>query len=309
VSLAIAVVLGVGAAIAYGAATAGEHTAAHTGTGAADARGLVRLLRDPRWLLSMGGDTVGLGLHAFALVAGPVVLIQPLLVLALPVSLPIAWAMGGRKPQRGDYFGCVAILGGLVAFFVFIGDPGPADIPTVSSVLIASVVSLLVGGTACFSVRHGRPVVRAIVYGTVAGAWFGLVGVLMDGVAQVLKADGLGGLTHADGLTPLLCLVIIGTLSMTLTQIAFQIGDLGASFPANLAADPLIAVILGVLLVHEDVPISAALVIGYAACLGAILAGAIKLANPPIEAAPEPEPSRDDVAAEPPIPQVPRESR
>ncbi|HEX9230671.1 MAG TPA: hypothetical protein VF869_02090, partial [Jatrophihabitantaceae bacterium] len=66
-SLLVAVPCGVAAAIAYGAATAVQHSAAHTGTGAADAIGLLRLLRDPRWLLSIGGDAVGLALQVVAL--------------------------------------------------------------------------------------------------------------------------------------------------------------------------------------------------------------------------------------------------
>ncbi len=98
VSLLVAVPCGIAAAVAYGASTAVEHSAVHSDTGDADARGLVEQLRNPRWLLGIGGDVLGLVLQILALATGPVVLIQPLLVLALPISLPISRALGGPRP-------------------------------------------------------------------------------------------------------------------------------------------------------------------------------------------------------------------
>ena len=72
--------------LAYGTATAVQHHAAHRESGRADARGVLRLARDPRWMASVGGDTVGLVLQVVALASGPVLVVQPLLVLAVPVD-------------------------------------------------------------------------------------------------------------------------------------------------------------------------------------------------------------------------------
>src|SRR5437016_860458 len=141
-SLIVAVPCGLVAATAYGAATAVQHDAAHTGTGAADALGLLRLLRDPRWLLSIGGDAIGLVFQVIALSTGPVVLIQPLLVAALPVSLLAGWALGGSRPRRADYLACLGILGGLAVFFGLIGDPGEAAPLAARAGFIATVVAL-----------------------------------------------------------------------------------------------------------------------------------------------------------------------
>jgi len=70
-------------------------------------------------------------------------------------------------------------------------------------------------------------------------------------------------------------------LGFTLTQISFQIGALGASFPANESTAPLVAVLLGALLLHETVPISPLYVVGYLLCFAAIVYGTIRLANSP----------------------------
>jgi drug/metabolite transporter (DMT)-like permease len=280
-SLLVAVPCGVAAAVAYGAATAVQHSAAHTGTGATDAIGLLRLLRDPRWLLSIGGDAVGLVLQVVALSTGPVVLIQPLLVLALPVSLLTGWAIGGPRPTRGDYVACLGILGGLAVFFALLGDPGTGSLLATGPAVVAVVVALVVGVTGCVAVRRGAVALRAGVYGGVAGAWFGLVGVLLNAAATTWRDRGLDGFAHPVGLVPLVGLLVIGALGMTLTQISFQIGALGASFPANKAADPVVAVVLGAVLLHQRVPSGALFVLAYLACLVAIVSGTIRLANPP----------------------------
>jgi drug/metabolite transporter (DMT)-like permease len=280
-SLAVAVPCGIAAAVAYGAATAVQHSAAHTGTGEADAAGLLRLLRNPRWWLSIGGDSVGLLLQVIALATGPVVLIQPLLVLALPVSLFVGFLLGGPRPGRSDYLACAAIVAGLAVFFVLIGDPGNGDPLRAGPALVTIGVGLLAGALVLLAVRGRRPAVRAVGYGVVAGAFFGMVGVMINAVAETFDDKSWGGFAHADGLVPLLGVLVLGALAMTLTQISFQIGALGASFPANESAAPLVAVLLGALLLHEDVPVSPFHVVAYALCFGAIVFGTIRLANSP----------------------------
>src|SRR6266496_913528 len=202
-SLLVAVPCGVAAAIAYGAAMAVQHSAAHTGTGAADAVGLLRLLRDPRWLLSIGGDAIGLSLQVVALSTGPVVLIQPLLVLALPVSLLAGWAIGGPKPRGGDYLACLGILGGLGAFFALLGNPGKGSLLATRPAVVAIVVALVAGAVACLAVRGRAGALRAGMYGGVAGAWFGTVGVLLNAAATTWRDRGLSGFAHPEGLVPL----------------------------------------------------------------------------------------------------------
>jgi drug/metabolite transporter (DMT)-like permease len=289
-SLVVAVPCAVGAAVAYGAATAVQHDAAHTGTGAVDARGLLRLLRDRRWLLSIGGDASGLVLQVIALSTGPVVLIQPVLVVALPVSLLAGWALGGPRPRRADYLACLGVLGGLAVFFALVGDPGKGAPLAARPAATAVLVALVAGAGACLAVRRRAVPLRAAVYGGVAGAWFGLVGVLLNATATIWRDRGLAGFGHAQGLVPIVGLLAVGGIGVTLTQISFQVGALGASFPANKAADPVVAVVLGAALLHEHVPAGPFYVVGYLAGLAAVVAGTLTLANPPARGAVRPAP-------------------
>lgn len=278
-SLAVALPCAVLSAVAYGTSTAVQHRAAHRGTGRADARGVVRLLRDPRWLASVGGDTVGLLLQVVALATGPVLLVQPLLVLAVPVALPVGRLLGGPSPGWREYAACAGIIAALAAFFGLVGDPGQAaPLPAVEAAW-ALAGALLTGCLLLLSVRRASATVRAVVYGGVAGAGFGLVGVLLDAVAGRWRRDGLSGLAHPDGWVPLLALVLTGTAALVLTQVSFQVGALAASFPANEVAAPVVAVVLAAALLHERLPASPGHLAAYLACVAALALGTLQLAR------------------------------
>jgi drug/metabolite transporter (DMT)-like permease len=281
-SLAIALPCGALAAVVYGGSTAVQHSAVNTGRGEVNARGLIGLLRNPRWLLSVGGDGVGLVLQVIALSTGPVLIIQPLLVLAVPVSLPIGWALGGPRPRAADYVACAAIIGGLATFFAIVGDPGPSEIPPTRSITILIIVALAAGVLACLAARGAPRGWRAVVFGAIAGAWFGIVGVLINTASDVWQQSGWHGFAEPNGWLLLLGVLLLGGAGTILTQISFQVGALGASFPANESAAPLVAVILGTALLHEDLPVNPLTILAYAGCFAAVVAGTIRLANPPI---------------------------
>jgi drug/metabolite transporter (DMT)-like permease len=284
-SLLVAVPCGVASAIAYGVSTAVEHSAAHeTGSqtaGDVKPSGLLRLVKNPRWLMGMAGDTLGLVLQVLALSTGPVVLIQPLLVLALPISLPVARWLGGPRPGRAQFLSCLWIILGLGAFFAIVGNPGDADPLDTRGAVICVLIAAAVGVVTLAIFRKRTGAVKAAVYGTVSGAWFGVVAVLMDAAAATWQAHGIAAFGRGEGLVPLVSLIVLGAASIALSQVAFAAGSLGASFPANLTADPVTAVLLGAILLNERVPAAALEVVAYVACLAAVLYGAVRLAAEP----------------------------
>lgn len=277
--LAVALPCAVASAVAYGTATAVQHRAAHRDTGRADARGVLRLVLDPRWLASVGGDTVGLVLQVVALATGPVLLVQPLLVLAVPVALPVGRVLGGPAPTRRDYAACVGILGSLAVFFALVGNPGQASPLPAGHAVWAVAAAASVGAVSLLAVRTASSTVRAAVYGAVAGAWFGLVGVLLDAVATTWQRSGRAGLTHPDGWVPFGCLLLVGAAALVLTQVSFQVGSLAASFPANEATAPVVAVVLGAALLHERLPLSPGYVTAYLLCVAVVAGSAVQLAR------------------------------
>ena len=296
-SLAIAVPAAIAAAIAYGASTAVQHDAAQEKAtqanaaeqarsgeacmGQASADGLLSLLRDPRWLLSVGGDAIGLILQVVALSTGPVVIVAPLLVLAVAVALPVGWALGGPRPGRGDVLAGAAVIGALAVFFVIVGDPGDGKRLVPATAALTAGVTLVGGALVCLAVR-GRPApIRAVAFGAAAGSGFGVVGVLLNATAAAVADGGWSALWHPHGLVPLVAVIVLGAAALVLTQVSFQIGALGASFPASEAAGPVAAVVLGALLLHEKVPFSPLYALAYAVLLAVMVAGTIRLALGP----------------------------
>lgn len=280
--LAVAVPAGLAAAVAYGFSTAVQHDVAHTGTGAADAGGLVGLLRSRRWWASVGGDGVGTVLQLVALATGPVVLIQPMFVLCLLVALPVRTRLGGPPPRRADLLACLLLVLGLGGFFLTTGQTDFATTVPVATSVTLCVTALIAGGAIWLLARRLPSTPRAVVLSAVAGAWFGVEAVLVNLVSAVYGDDGASAFVRADGLVPLVGAAVIGLLGFVVTQVAFQIGALGASFPAMLVVDPLVAVVLAAAVLGERIPTGAGHLSAYAVCLVAIVLATVRLADPDV---------------------------
>jgi drug/metabolite transporter (DMT)-like permease len=283
VSLVVAVPFGVGSAVVYGASIVVQHRTAQKhveSAGTASAAGLVRLMRSPTWLLAIVGDFVGFLLQIVALSTGPVVVIQPLVVLMLPVSLVVSAVLGWHRPRAGDYLGVLGVLGGLALFLALIGHPAAAQVPRPRVLGMAIVLVLVAGVALCVLVTGRNQVVRGAVYGAVAGAYFGTLAVMVDAASERASSHGVHSLLTPRGLVPIAGVALLGIGGIVLTQMSFQVGSLAATLPANLAADPLMAVLFGEVLLREHIPLSPGHLVVYAVCLLAVVIGAVRLADP-----------------------------
>src|SRR6516164_4580179 len=101
-NLPAAIALGIASAGVYGASIVVQHRVVHN-MRVPGWRGVVQILISPVWLLAICGDVCGFVLQVGALSLGPVVIIQPLAVLMLPVALVMGYALGGPKPTLTDY--------------------------------------------------------------------------------------------------------------------------------------------------------------------------------------------------------------
>jgi hypothetical protein len=288
-TLAVAVPLGIVSAVAYGAAAAVQHDA--VGQGEDGHRPVRELLRDARWWASIGGDSVGLVLQLAALAFGPVVLVQPLFVLCLPVALPIRALFGGPRPTRADYVASFALAVGLAGFFAIAGSPAGAHALAASTGVVLAATALVAGGAVSLLARGLPATAKAITLSAVAGLWFGVEAVFVNVVSTEFDRHSFGAFATAPGLVATAGAVVLGLLGFALSQVAFRAGNLAASFPAMLVCDPLIAVVLGALLLHETVRGAPLAVVGYLACLAVIVAATLRLAAPAGSARSQSEPT------------------
>jgi drug/metabolite transporter (DMT)-like permease len=231
------------------------------------------------WLLAIVGDFVGFLLQLVALSTGPVVVIQPLVVLMLPVSLLVSALLGWHRPKPRDYLGVVLVIGGLAVFLGLVGHPGHGREPHARVLAMTIALSLIIGFACCFAVVGRDRVLRGAMYGGVAGGFFGTIAVMVNAASHTLHRHGVHGLLASKhGLIPIAGMVLVGVAGIVLTQMSFQVGSLAATLPVNLAADPLLAVVLGAIILHERLPISVGHIIVYLLCLLAVIVGAIQLA-------------------------------
>lgn len=281
-TLGLAVAASLGAAAAFGTASAVQFRAASRhGGGEVDAGLLAHLLHDPLWLSGVLADLTGLGLQILALANGPVSLVQPIQVLGLLVALPVATALGAPRPHKHSVRWAFVLIAALAGFLALLGDPGEGRVPHAGESAVLTASFLAAGALLCLGVRRTPPTARATVFGLVSGAWFSLTAVLLREVS-LAYSDGrhLRAFTHPRGLAPLVCLVVAGVAAIALSQAAFQVGPLTASLPAQSAADPLSSVILGTVVLGERLPIDAGRVVLYAVTLGALIVATRALAAP-----------------------------
>ena len=175
-------------------------------------------------------------------------------------------------------------------FLLLIGTPPEAHVPHSRYIAMTTLLVLLSRGA---GVRRGppRPLVCCAVpiYGACAGTFYGTLGVMVDAASDQAESYGVHGLfVSPRGLVPLISVVLLGIGGLIMTQVSFQVGALAATLPANLAADPFTGVLIGALLLRERIPVDPAHLVGYAVCLAAVLASAIRLAEPATAAQPVP---------------------
>lgn len=246
----LAAVLALAAAALFALATvAQQHSAATVADDDARGLGLIRVLvRRPVWWLGFVGDGGGYVVQAAALGFGSLLLVQPLLVTALLFALPLGARWGGRPLARSD-LGWAAVLAVALAVFVVAGDPTEgvdragvdAWLP-VGSVLLGLLVVSLVAAT------RTRGTVRAVLLAVATALSYGIAAALTKGVVDSL-GDGPAVFLTSWETYGLVAVSVVGTL---VQQSAFQAGELGASLPTMIVGEPVVAVVIGALVLQEE---------------------------------------------------------
>lgn len=227
----------VAGAAMFAVATALQHRAATAGPsiagGAKSAgRALGGLLSRPRWLAGLAADAVGFALHAYALTAGTLAVVQPLLVTSLLFALPLgAWL--DRRPVKSIELKWAAVtVTSLVLLLILARPSGGGSSPELGPSTAAATVTL--GLVVCFLLAgRGAPSRRAAMLGAITGLAYGATAALIKAVGSSFGHDADAVLTS----WPLYALLLVGPAGFVVNQIAFQAGPLAASLPARRASD------------------------------------------------------------------------
>lgn len=255
-------------------------------------RAFTRLFSQRIWLAGLATMMLGAGLHVVALFLAPVSLIQPIGVLAVPVAVLLTARRTGPI-ARGVKVGIVLCVIG-TATFVWLAAGRVASVPVTGREL--AITGLTILGVVVVMVLLALPAsrwLRCIAYACGAAVAFGFVSALMRAVSQHLD----GNFTRVFDPIVLIMLAIIVASMLAggwCVQHAFRAGAPAVVMACLTVVDPLVAVILGVVLLGEgagiDLPIAAGMVVfGLVAAAGVV---ALSKHHPEITARiSEPEPA------------------
>jgi hypothetical protein len=207
------------------------------------------LAKQPLWWLGIIVDVGGFVAQVAALGLADVVFVQPILVMSLPFSLTLGALAGSHRLSRRDLT-MAFLLVACLSVFLGISDPsgGRVAVSPTQWVIPAMILGGVVG-TCLLMSRGSTGPIRAALLGAAAGTIHGTTATLMRSVSHDISSDGLIHVLQHWESWALIVLVPIGFL---MVQSSFQAGDLRAGLPALEVAEPLVASILGVMLLHEQ---------------------------------------------------------
>ena len=260
-------------------------------------RQIATLLHQPVWFGGIVAITAGFLLQATALGNGQLSVVEPVLVLELPFTLILASRVFRQRLGPSGWLPAAAMTAGLAGLLYFLAPSagGPPRVHWYGWLAGVGGNLALVGCLVLVARRgsfrhHGRTgsgrragsgrrggSFRAGMLAIAAGSTFGLTAALMKAMTRTFE-EGLG---HLITDWPIYAMVAAGVLGMFLTQAAMNAGQLIAAQPGLTLSDPLISVLWGVLVFHEQVR-QGWYILGEVFFTGVIVAGVVMLARSPL---------------------------
>lgn len=205
------------------------------------------LLRNRRWWSGAVLLVASIALQAAALGKGSVLLVQALLMLSLLFALPINARLWHRRVTGREWIWGGLLTAGVVVIVV-VGNPqaGRSSAPLGTWAAVAGVLApLLVACVVAGRVWGGAP--AAALFAFVSGSLWGVFGVLTKEVVARLGDGGLAVVRTPE----LYACVLAATGGLVWSQAAFRAGPLTASMPTLQMSQPVVAAVLGVVVLGE----------------------------------------------------------
>lgn len=201
-----------------------------------------------RWWAGVFCAVAAFGLQIIALAFGTLLVVQPVLVLSLMFTLPLAARFDGQRVSRPEMM-WATLLTVAVGVIVVWGRPLPGtDFPSLNRwVAVLGIGTVVLLAFMWLSSRTARRT-RALILGAVTGAIMGYLAVLSKSVVNIFTMDGAVAVLTSWEIYGLIATAIIGTL---VQQASFNAGALKNSLPAMTIVEPIVAFALGYLVLGE----------------------------------------------------------
>jgi drug/metabolite transporter (DMT)-like permease len=246
-----------------------------------DVRLVVRLARQPVWLLGIASMIGGFGFQLTALRSGGLALVQPILAAELLFVFGFLAVAGSGRVRCRDWLAAAAMSAGIAVFLRLASPSGgrlhaPGSSWLMAGVLIVGVVLAALAVAFGPGRRPGAPWPRrAAVLGAATGISWGF----MAAVIKELSSHLDDGPSAVFATWSLYVLIVAGAVTMLLASHALAAGPLAASQPGFTILDPLTASLLGVFLFGEHIQTGVPAMAGQALALAVVIAGASALSR------------------------------
>lgn len=271
-SMATAVVAALVAAACFGLTGALQHVSTRRTRehGILNPGLLLDLLHQPLWVASLLVNGLGIVLQWVALAAGPLTLVQPLLVTGVLFGVLFSNALRRVRPDAIVLLGAVLCTGGL-ALFLVVAQPTAGTAELSPGAVLPFAVGLGVVLAMCLFVAVNAPgVARTLSLATAAGVLFGVTA----GLAKLAVDDLPRGLPALFTDWPIYVMVTCGVVGFLLSQNAFQAGEaLSPALAVIVVLDPLVGLGIGLLWLGETVRTGPAAILGELLGLAVMIVG------------------------------------
>ena len=252
---------------------------------------IVRLARQPVWLLGVASMILGFIFQLTALHFGDLTLVQPILAAELLFVFGYLAVAGSRRLEGRDWLAAAAMSAGIGVFLRLASPAGgqlhaPGHSWLLAGLATAGVVLATLAVAFGLRARRGpaRPGLprpgapqsrRAALLGAATGVAWGFMAAVIKELSSHL-GDGIGAIVSTWSLY---VLVVAGAATMLLASHALAAGPLAASQPGFTILDPLTASLLGVFLFGEHIRTGTWDLAGEALALAVVAAGAMVLSR------------------------------
>lgn len=236
-------------------------------------RSIRSLFRRRGWLAGLALMILGASVHVAALTLAPVSVIQPVGVLGVPFAVLLAARLDRRRPRPAAGVPIVICLLSVAGFVALTSRSVGAGAPTSATALFGVGVAMIVLISTVEVVgRRLRGWPRSLVYAAGGAIGVGMVSALMRGLIQ-LSAGDLTPLNDPRMLIMCVLLIGNGAVGGWMIQQAYASGSPEVVLACLTVIDPMIAVLVGLMLLGEGAGL------GAGALAGMVLLGLLAMAG------------------------------
>ncbi|CAL9621304.1 DMT family transporter [Streptomyces sp. enrichment culture] len=212
---------------------------------------MLDLLRRPVWLAGIAAVIAAAVCQAAALATGPLTVVQPLLVLELPLALVIGTVVLRGGLSRAGWTAVLAVVAGLVVALAAAAPSGNrTHVPMDRWIPALAVCAGAVAGLLAAALRRPEGRARAACFGLATAVSYAVTAALMKEAVHTLDD---GGLTAFLTAWQTYGFALFGAGALFFLENALQSGPLVASQPAITLGDAGLSLLLGLTLYAEGV--------------------------------------------------------